>query len=412
MSTKDGPLGIHGTFVPNKSQSVHRWYPYVEGFSSDFVSSLLNEFATQGHTVYDPFAGTGTTVCVAQRLGMKSTYSEVNPFMRLVIEAKTNDVSKVINDIEGLSKYFEEVIRYAVQYPLSEKSAFELQRQAFGKSEIFSGKDLVEILSIKKSLNDLETDNESFKAIANLALGSIAVDSSNMIRRADLRKRKENEFNSSDYSPIDRFKEKTKQILDDLRELTTMEENYHPRLLGNSALVSHGENMVDVVLTSPPYVNGTNYFRNTKIELWLTGFIESANDLRDLRDEAMAAGINCISKRGREAMKINSVENIATKIDAVVAEEEKDKRVPELVRRYFSDSLLWLENSYKLLKKGGIIILDIGDSYFYNVHVPADTLLLEIAESVGYRHIETRYVRDRHSNNGKPLKQVLHILSK
>ena len=412
MSEMNGALGLHGTFVPNKSQSIHRWYPYIEGFSNDFVSSLLNEFATKGHTVYDPFAGTGTTVCVAEQLGMKATYSEINPFMRLVIEAKTNHASNVVNDIEGLSSFFEGVISHAIESPVSEESAINLQRQAFGKSEIFSEADLIEVLSIKKSLAESETNNQSYKAIANLALGSIAVGSSNMIRRADLRKRKANEFKASNYSPIDCFKEKTNQILDDLRELKATQGDFRPRLLGNSALVSHGENIVDVVLTSPPYVNGTNYFRNTKIELWLAGFIESTNDLRSLRDEAMAAGINSISKRGRDALKISSVEKVATKIDTVVAEHEKDNRVPELVRRYFSDTILWLENSYKLLKKDGIILMDIGDSYFYDIHVPADELLLEIAESVGFKHIETRYVRDRYSNNGKPLKQVLHIMSK
>lgn len=412
MSEINGALGLHGTFVPNKSQSIHRWYPYIEGFSNDFASSLLTEFANKGHTVYDPFAGTGTTVCVAQKLGLKTTYSEINPFMRLVIEAKTDHAYNVVNDIEGLSSYFDEVISRAVEFPVSKESAIKLQRQAFGKSEIFTESDLIEVLSIKKSLEDSETNNQSYMAIANLALGSIAVGSSNMIRRADLRKRKANEFKSSNYSPIDCFKEKTNQILDDLRELTTSKEDFRPLLLGNSALVSHGENMVDVVLTSPPYVNGTNYFRNTKIELWLTGFIESTKDLRSLRDEAMAAGINSISKRGREAVKISSVEKIATKIDAVVAEQEKDKRVPELIRRYFSDTILWLENSYRLLKKEGIILMDIGDSYFYDIHVPADKLLLEIAECVGFRHMETRYVRDRHSNNGKSLKQVLHIMSK
>ncbi|MBA88953.1 MAG: hypothetical protein CMB16_06790 [Euryarchaeota archaeon] len=412
MGSKDEALGLHGTFVPNKSQSIHRWYPYVEGFSNEFVSSLLNEFAIKGQTVYDPFAGTGTTVCVAQNLGMKSVYSEINPFMRLVIEAKTNHANNVITDIESMSEYFERVTSHATSHPISQKSAIQLQTKAFGKSEIFSGKDLIEIISIKESLAELNPDNESFKAIADMALGSIAVGSSNMIRRADLRKRKAKEFNLPNYSVIDCFKEKLNQILNDLRELTITKEDFRPKLLGNSALVSHGEDMVDVVLTSPPYVNGTNYFRNTKIELWLTGFIQSTNDLRDLRDKAMAAGINSVSKRGRAASKIKSVEDIATKIDAIVVENGKDKRVPELIRRYFSDTILWLENSYRLLKEGGKIIVDIGDSYFYNIHVPADRLLLEIAESVGFRHIETRYVRDRHSNNGKPLKQVLHIMSK
>jgi len=35
----------------------------------------------------------------------------------------------------------------------------------------------------------------------------------------------------------------------------------------------------DLILTSPPYLNGTNYFRNTKLELWITGFLENEAEL-------------------------------------------------------------------------------------------------------------------------------------
>ena len=39
-------------------------------------------------------------------------------------------------------------------------------------------------------------------------------------------------------------------------------------------------------------LNGTNYIRNTKLELWFLGKLKSENDLRVLRDEILTSGIN------------------------------------------------------------------------------------------------------------------------
>jgi len=40
-------------------------------------------------------------------------------------------------------------------------------------------------------------------------------------------------------------------------------------LLYNSKKLALLEDLhIDAVITSPPYLNGTNYLRNTKIELW------------------------------------------------------------------------------------------------------------------------------------------------
>jgi hypothetical protein len=39
--SEDKLLGRHGTFMPNRVESIHRWYPYVEGFSSTFVESII-----------------------------------------------------------------------------------------------------------------------------------------------------------------------------------------------------------------------------------------------------------------------------------------------------------------------------------------------------------------------------------
>ena len=90
---------------------------------------------------------------------------------------------------------------------------------------------------------------------------------------------------------------------------------------------------VDLVVTSPPYLNGTNYCRNTKLELLLLGLIHSENGLMDIRSKSVTAGINNVSKRIREPDVIAEVEEVATQLD----ECAYDVRIPRMVRAYFSD---------------------------------------------------------------------------
>ncbi|MFQ5859412.1 MAG: hypothetical protein ACE5LU_27760, partial [Anaerolineae bacterium] len=48
-------------FAGNKSLPIHRWVPWIAGFSSDFVRDALVRYLEGKGTVLDPFAGVGTT---------------------------------------------------------------------------------------------------------------------------------------------------------------------------------------------------------------------------------------------------------------------------------------------------------------------------------------------------------------
>ena len=80
-------LGV--TFQPNKKCGIHCWYPYVEGFSGEFVSNMLDEFGITSGLVFDPFGGCGTTALTASLIGIDSVITDVNPFMCFVAKAKT-----------------------------------------------------------------------------------------------------------------------------------------------------------------------------------------------------------------------------------------------------------------------------------------------------------------------------------
>lgn len=408
FSSQKKNLGVHGTFFPNHNESIHRWYPYLEGFSADFVESFFNEYATKESLVFDPFAGTGTTVTVASICGIKSFYTEINPFMRLIIECKTNILRSVASIKEEMKSYFSEVLSYASKKLPNLDDALDEQKAVFGKSIFFSGNRLREIISIKRAIEKCSYSDDNFHNFAKLILGSIAVASSNMKRAADLRKRTPKEMLPDDFSVLQLFCEKADQIIQDINVS-------HSKLtdvccIGESTLKPYRyDGHVDLVFTSPPYLNGTNYFRNTKLELWLTGFINKDKDLGDFRTAAMAAGINNISKRGRTPKEITEVEKYARQIDKVAY----DVRIPELVRRYFSDTTIWIKNIYDLLRPNGKAIIDIGDSCFAGkVHVPTDEILNIIATDCGFETLDKIHVRNRRSKNGFPLKQVVLILQK
>lgn len=85
-----------GTFKLNKGEAIHRWYSYLEGYSSCLINDIIEEIGVDKiNCIYDPFCGTGTTSLVASSYGIKSYYSETNPFMQTVIEAKVNRVKRL-----------------------------------------------------------------------------------------------------------------------------------------------------------------------------------------------------------------------------------------------------------------------------------------------------------------------------
>src|SRR5579859_776231 len=52
-------------FAGNKALPIHRWVPWIAGFSSDFVKNALSKYLNSKGTVLDPFAGVGTTLIEA-----------------------------------------------------------------------------------------------------------------------------------------------------------------------------------------------------------------------------------------------------------------------------------------------------------------------------------------------------------
>ena len=87
--------------------------------------------------------------------------------------------------------------------------------------------------------------------------------------------------------------DKINQIAEDVDETTITMNSEHVLLCYNAKQVGNAvpPSKIDAVITSPPYLNGTNYFRNTKLELWFLKELTNKNSLRLFRDDALTSAI-------------------------------------------------------------------------------------------------------------------------
>lgn len=406
--SNDGDIDIQGndvTFANNKNISIHRWYPYIEGFSQGFVDQILDKFP-EDILVYDPFNGSGTTTLACSYRGVKSVATEVNPLMRFVANTKVNTVKSILenNKIKDLEKFISSIDADidSINIDLS-----NYINPCYINNDFFTDNALKQIAFIKKIIKSIE--DSDIKDIARLGLAAICVECSNMIRSVDLRRRKGTEFDRVPKNVIERYKQQLNIMLNDLN-IYNASKIESMKIIGTNAKSINQEykGKVDLIITSPPYVNGTNYFRNTKLELWILDLITNENDLKSLRGDAITAGINNVSSRNEDIIELEFVEKYAVQLDKLAP----DKRIPKLIRAYFSDIDRVFKNFYDILKLHGVIYFDIGDSQYYNVHIPVDKIIQKIAGMNGFNTKLVNVARNRRSKNGMLLTQKVIVFEK
>lgn len=92
-------------FSRNKPKYIHRWFPFVEGYSTDFIDSILKENSSIPIVCLDPFSGSGTTALELQKRKIECYSIEVNPFMHLLSTVKL----KTDYDLKKTIKYYNQV---------------------------------------------------------------------------------------------------------------------------------------------------------------------------------------------------------------------------------------------------------------------------------------------------------------
>lgn len=140
-------------------------------------------------------------------------------------------------------------------------------------------------------------------------------------------------------------------------------------------LASIGRHSIDVIITSPPYLNAIDYLRGHKFSLVWMGY--SLPTLRKLRATSI----------GTEAAGLKSgVQNNADYALNSIREFPKlPRRQQNIVRRYATDASAFLSEARRLMKPGGSLSLVLGDSNVRGYRVENSKLFSRLANAIGFR---------------------------
>ena len=88
-----------------RTKHVHRLHPYLGKFVPQLAETFLRRYARPGEFVWDPFAGSGTTLVEANALGVRAAGCDVSAFNCLLMRVKTGtyEPAVLVADVERLA---------------------------------------------------------------------------------------------------------------------------------------------------------------------------------------------------------------------------------------------------------------------------------------------------------------------
>ena len=404
--------GVDGTFAEAKFEPFHSWYTYLEGYSPAFVEGIRTKYLPKAGTILEPFAGTGTTPFTLATRGVKCGYSEVNPVMRWVISSKLAVAGLGTGERRRLADRVD-VTAESIGARLRRVRPDEMLRasytECFGDSVFFSAETFHQVLCLRAVADEIDQDDPLLSRLLVVAVMAQIVTCSLLKRAGDVRYKTKAELDKGIPDFVLSTAEHLRRIARDTRNAPTL--STVPWLVTPNAKHLRATPAVnaDGVITSPPYLNGTNYIRNTKLELWFSRLMKTSSDLRTLRDQVVTSGINDVAG---SSLGEGDLSPGVARVVATIRKSAYDQRIPEMVAQYFRDMGTVLEGLTRQTVPGAIICIDIGDSRYGGVHVPTHDLLVEVAQQQGMHLVDRLPLRKRLSKDKSVLTQEVLVLER
>ena len=382
-------------FNKNKKEPIHRWYPFVEGYSKEFIKSIIDEVNKKDLVCLEPFSGSGTTSLELQHNNIPCYSFEVNPLMYIIAKVKLeNDYD--LNKVE-LWHDFIQTNRAIINADL--KTVFSTLYEGDNKGKWNYDKAVgLAVQKLKTSISLVK--EEKYKNLFFVVLSSILLDVSNLYRNGKCLSYKKNwkEINLSEADVFKKFDDKMdKEIKIDIQSIKKSKQNNRDILFNEDSRVGIEtkvpDNSIDLVITSPPYLNSRDYTDTYMLELKTLGLTSTYEEVRNLREKTLRSHVQ-IKWEDNESINNKTLESTLKLLKDCSGDKEIwNSSILDMVRLYFVDMKKIFHVLYKKVKLGGRIYFNVSNSAYFNVMINTLEICAEIAESERFKVIEIRKAR-------------------
>ena len=253
------------TAKQRQANSIHE-ISYRACYKPQLPHFFIDLFTEEGDTVYDPFAGRGTTLIEAALMGRNIVGNDVNPLSRLLTEPRLN-----IPTMVEIEKRLEEIEFNQLEADIDLSMFFHKDTES-------------EIISLKNQLADSDVDNWIRMVATNRLTGHSAGFFSGYTLPPNQAASQKSQKVINNRLGINPPYKNTKEII--IKKSRSLQRNLHSdtveklRKIGFSAVLSSKDSRetshipdssIKLTVTSPPFLNIVRYADDNWLRCWFNG---------------------------------------------------------------------------------------------------------------------------------------------
>lgn len=388
-------------FASNKLVPVHRWVPWIAGFASDFVSDAIERYVQGPGVVLDPFAGVGTTLVEALALGKTPYGFEINPYAALASRVKVH-AHRV-----DLNAFREVVSRFICFYNERENTEYTPRSTPppgfKGRADFYSPAVLRKVLIVQDYIATLSAGE--VRDLFRIAFASTMVRYSNYSYEPSLgRRASAGKPDILDWPVARTVAEKLGEMLTDIAWLQKrVSTEAAPGIVFHDSFFTCEAHMaadsVDLIITSPPYLNNYHYNRNTRPHLYWLGYTDKPKDFDALEQANFGKYWQTVRELTHVGLNLALPHSDLTDKIAALRTIKSERGIyggngwANYAASYFNDCGHFVRGMKYVLKPGSTALVVIGNSILQGIMIPTDRYLGEIAQAEGLELVDIHIPR-------------------
>jgi len=378
-------------FAANKSRPIHRWVPWIAGFSGEFVKNALRRYLDRPGLVLDPFAGVGTTLVEALLLGHQAVGFEINPYAALACRVKTTAYAiapeKLYSEMARFQDFYHSRVEANYTPHTPPPSGFKT------RTPFYSPRVLRKVLIVQDFIYTIQ--DPDLQDLFRVAFASTMVRYSNYSYEPSLSRRQAVGKEEIEDFPVDQAI--LSKLMEMHRDILYFREHLpatpaQTRVI-NDTFFRYASYLppesVDFLVTSPPYLNNYHYNRNTRPQLYWLGYAQSPRDLAFLETTNFGQYWQTVREKERIPLAFSLPDTDLEERLETLRSLHPERGIyggygwANYAASYFNDCYRFAQGIYDVLKPGGTALVVIGNSILQGILFPTDQYLGKIAEAAG-----------------------------